>query len=108
MKISELLDQEVFDSDGDSLGKVFEVVTDRSGPLVNEAIGNAPAISYLLVGRRAVWFRLGFGHREMRGPTGMPSLTRLFKGYRVPWDRVESRDDDGIDVSVAADELEPL
>ena len=90
MKASDLLRSEVVASGGEKIGHVFEIVADKSGPVVTELQGPALSVCELLVGARASMLRLGYKSREMKGPHGLKFVQHRLRGYRLPWDQVES------------------
>ena len=90
MKAGELLHARVYTSDGEKLGHVFELIAEKSGPIVTELQGQALVVAEVLVGSRAAFLRLGYKSREMKGPHGLRFLQKRLTGFRVPWDQIES------------------
>jgi hypothetical protein len=88
--LSDLLGAEVLDEHGRAVGKVHDVRVEQAGP---ELAGFGPSLRVqgLIVGRRALGARFGFG-RGVRGP----SLLKLVfgslghDGRYVAWDRIRS------------------
>jgi sporulation protein YlmC with PRC-barrel domain len=105
MRAGEILKAEVYASDGGKVGHVFEIVADKSGPVVRQLQGRALVVSDLLVGARASLLRLGYKTREMKGPHGLRWLLSRFRGYRVPWDEVDSIAAGRIELRCSKDDL---
>jgi hypothetical protein len=67
MRLSELLGAEVVDEHGRAVGKVHDVRLEQSGPAL-EGFGPSLRLEGLIVGRRALGVRFGFGRGGVRGP----------------------------------------
>jgi sporulation protein YlmC with PRC-barrel domain len=105
VRAHDLLGSIVFTSDGKKLGRVFDLEATRTGPVLNNIEGRAFELSGLLVGYGALLQRLGFHRTQMRGPVGLKFLVERMKGYRVPWDRVETIDTHEIRLACTSSEL---
>ena len=90
MRASDLLTAVVFASGGEKVGRVFEMIADKSGPVVTDLQGRSLSVCELLVGPSASLMRLGYKSREMQGPPGVRFIQNRFNGYRVPWEEIES------------------
>jgi len=78
----------VVDAEGRHLGRVYDVVARRDGPLLNEAAGLSWTVRELVVSRKGLVERLGLASHR---PTTPRLLGRLSTGqHRVSWDEVES------------------
>ena len=108
MKASDLIGAQVFDREGEKLGRLFDIEASRTGPLVSEAEGNALQISGLLVGSRAFLLRLGFGRSNIKGPYGFGWFARKAPGYRVRWEDIAAIEGDRILLGRVRSELAPL
>jgi hypothetical protein len=91
MRLSELLGAEVADEHGRAVGKVHDVRLEQAGPQL-EGFGPSLRVEGLIVGRRALGARFGFGRGGVRGPW---LLTLVFgslghDGRYVAWDRIQS------------------
>jgi sporulation protein YlmC with PRC-barrel domain len=106
VRLSDLLDADVIDRSGQTIGHVHDVRLVQDGP----AVGSAPAtfrIEGLIVGGTAFGARLGFARADVRGPW---LLVRLFQRFHaderiVPWSAVRAitegrllTDVDGVEV----------
>lgn len=106
MRLSDLLGSEVVDEAGRRAGRVHDVRLVQDGPLVG-TFGAGLRVDGLLVGRRALGARLGYGRRKMHGPL----LVKLAVGWLfhdgryVDWDRVRSVEEDRILISGSVDDL---
>jgi len=94
MKLSELLGREVVSVDGESLGKVHDVLLVQDGPIQANQTA-ALRLHALAVGRRAYGTKLGYTQGTVSGPW---LLRRLFQREPtiIPWHDVVSRHDDRI------------
>jgi sporulation protein YlmC with PRC-barrel domain len=105
MRASDLLRAEVFAAGGEKVGHVFEMLADKSGPVVTELQGPALTVCELFVGPRASLLRLGYKSREMQGPPGVRLVQKRLSGYRVPWDEIESIEPGRIQLRCSKSEL---
>jgi sporulation protein YlmC with PRC-barrel domain len=64
LRLSSVLGRSAVDESGAHLGRVHELVAEKSGRLLNEAAGNAWVIVGASVGRSAVRARLGLGNDD--------------------------------------------
>jgi sporulation protein YlmC with PRC-barrel domain len=88
MRAGELIGSVVIASDGEKVGHVFELLADRSGPVVTDLQGRSFEVCELFAGSRAGLLRLGYKSREMQGPPGVRFLQKRLSGYRIPWEAV--------------------
>ena len=106
MRLSELLGAEVVDERGRAVGKVHDVRLERSGPVL-EGFGPSLRLGGLIVGRRALGARFGFGRGGVRGPWLLKvvfgSLDR--DGRYVAWDRIRSIHTRQIRIAGTADDF---
>ena len=106
MRLSDLLGADVVDEGGRSAGHVHDVRLVQDGPLVG-AFGASLRVDGLLVGRRSIGARLGYGRGEMHGPL----LVKLAVGWLshdgryVEWDRVRTVEEDRILISGSVEDL---
>jgi sporulation protein YlmC with PRC-barrel domain len=108
MRLTDLLDAEVVDRSGLTIGRVHDVRLVQDGPPVGAA-GASFRIEGLVVGGMSFGARLGYSRANVRGPW---VLRRLFRRLRaddrlVPWPAVRAITDGSVLISVAADELVP-
>ncbi len=91
MRLGEIISSRVVASDGTVLGKVADVRLVQDGPLL-QSFDAAFRLDALVVGRRAIGIRLGYGRREMRGPWLLQVLlSKMARGaHVVSVDDVES------------------
>jgi hypothetical protein len=91
MRLSELLGAEVIDEHGHSVGKVHDVRLAQAGPRP-DGVGPALRVEGLIVGRRALGARFGFGRGGVRGPWLLKAVFGSLghDGRYLPWDRVRS------------------
>lgn len=108
MKASDLVGSKVYDSDGKLLGHCFDVEATATGPRVSDEWGNALQVSGILCGPVAIVQRLGYRHRDIRGPHGLRWLAHRLKGYRVSWDQVASVEHRVLRLACTEADLEPL
>ena len=108
MRLSDLLDSRVYLSDGKEIGHVFDVRATARGSSRSTRAPGTLRVTHLLVGASALFSRLGYLHRSMKGPAGIPFLARHAKGYLVPWEQIERIESDRLTLSCAEDELEPI
>jgi sporulation protein YlmC with PRC-barrel domain len=108
MRLTDLLDADVLDPSGTSIGRVHDVRLVQDGP----PLGNAGAtfrVEALVVGGSMVGARLGFARTNVRGPWVLTKLFgRLLADERlVPWSDVRAVGEGKIRVDVTRDGLEP-
>jgi hypothetical protein len=91
MRLSELLGAEVLDEAGRSAGRVHDVRLVQDGPPVG-GFGAGLRLDGLLVGRRGVGVRLGYGRGTMKGPLPVRLLAGwlLAGGRYVEWGRIRT------------------
>jgi hypothetical protein len=91
MRLTDLLGAEVLDEAGRSAGRVHDVRLVQDGPLVG-GFGAGLRLDGLLVGRRAVGVRLGYGRGKMKGPLPVRLLAGwlLSDGRYVEWGRIRT------------------
>jgi hypothetical protein len=91
MRLSELLGAEVVDEHGHTVGKVHDVRLVQEGPRPGGA-GPGLRVEGLLVGRRALGARFGFGRGADRGPWLLKALlgSAGHDGRYLPWGRIRS------------------
>ena len=106
MRLSELLGAEVVDEHGHTVGKVHDVRLEQAGP---ELLGLGPRLraSGLLVGRRALGARFGFGRGGVRGPWLLEAVFGALgrDGRYVAWNRIRSIQAGRIRITGTADDL---
>jgi hypothetical protein len=106
MRLSELLGAEVVDERGRAVGKVHDVRLEQTGPVL-EGVGPSLRVKGLIVGRRALGARFGFGRGGVRGPwllrVVFGSLGR--DGRYVAWGRIRSIRTRQIRITGTADDL---
>ena len=106
MRLTDLLDSEVVDRSGHTIGRVHDVRLVQDGP----PVGGAPVsfrVDGLVVGTRTFGARLGFARANVRGPW---ILNLLFQRLRaderlVPWPAVRAITEGRVLISVLVDEL---
>jgi sporulation protein YlmC with PRC-barrel domain len=108
MRLTDLLDADVIDPSGRTLGHVHDVRLVQDGPPL-AAAGATFRIDGLIVGGTSFGARLGFTRADVRGPW---ILRRLFRGLQgderlVPWTTVRAVLQGRVLVRVGADELAP-
>jgi sporulation protein YlmC with PRC-barrel domain len=86
MRASDLIPRRVRTSDGEHIGRIFEVEAAVSAAAGAER--HALQITQLFVGSRSSILRLGFHSRDMEGPIGIKFLARRLTGYKVEWAQV--------------------
>ena len=105
MRLSELLNKEVVDANGERAGHVHDVRVIQDGP-VTSGFDAALRVHGLIIGRGALANRLGYG----RGTRGPWIIRMLLEGMHqpafVPWNRVRSIEDNRIVISGTRDDLE--
>jgi sporulation protein YlmC with PRC-barrel domain len=94
MRLSELLGTTVVTVDGETLGRVHDVLLLQDGPVGSGGIAGL-RLHALAVGRRSVGTQLGFAQGTVEGPW----LLRLLLSrspLRIPWESVVERSDERI------------
>jgi hypothetical protein len=91
VRLTDLLDADVVDRHGRSLGHVHDVRLVQDGP----PVGGSPAsfrIDGLITGGTALGARLGFARSEVRGPVLLKRLFHRLQGDErfVPWSSVRA------------------
>ncbi len=94
-RLSELLGTHVLDADGNDLGEIHDVVAVQDGP-VELPFGALFRVETLRVGGWGFASRLSYAGDEMKGPWPLAAFFRWMTrhGVHVPWDMVESWEDD--------------
>ena len=95
MRLTDVLGCEVFNADGESLGRVRDACLKADGPPVGE-FGPALRLHALLVGRGSTGGRLGLARDSVRGPWLLKLVFGRRPRHRVPWTDIESMDRDTI------------
>jgi sporulation protein YlmC with PRC-barrel domain len=108
MRLSDLLDSDVVDAAGRTLGHVHDVRLVQEGPVVGSSDATF-RVTGLVVGGTRVGARLGFGRTSVQGPW---LLKRLFERLHaddrfVPWGSVRAVTEGAIHVDVSAVDLRP-
>ena len=105
MHASDLIPRPVRTSEGERIGRIFEV---------EAAVFAAPGaerhslqVARLFVGSRSSILRLGFHSRDMKGPIGVKFLARRLTGYMVDWAQVAEVGDEVV-LSVPKAELQRI
>jgi sporulation protein YlmC with PRC-barrel domain len=87
MHLSELLGTDVVTTDGRDLGHIHDVRLVQDGPVLGDW-GAALRVHEILVGRRSIGTRLGYGRGAIQGPM----VLRLLFGRRpprpIPWSSI--------------------
>jgi hypothetical protein len=112
MRLSDLLDSDVVDAAGRTVGHVHDVRLVQEGPVVGSSDATF-RLAGLVVGGTKLGARLGFGRTSVQGPWLLKWLfERLHADDRfVPWGSVRGVTQGTIHVGVAAADLrrpEPL
>jgi hypothetical protein len=91
MRLSELLGVEVLDQHGHTVGRVHDVRLAQAGP-GPAGVGPSLRVEGLVVGRRALGARFGFGRSGVRGPWLLKAVFGALghDGRYVAWDRIGS------------------
>jgi sporulation protein YlmC with PRC-barrel domain len=107
MRLSDLLDSEVVDRDGERIGHVHDVLLVQDGPPLG-TWGAALRLEALVVGRGSIGTRLGITRPQMKGPWILKLLFARQRASRVlvPWDRVREVGDDRITADCVAAECQ--
>jgi sporulation protein YlmC with PRC-barrel domain len=100
LRLSDLLDHDVVDEDGNALGVVHEAHLVQDGPLVEGGIDHALRLHGLYVGRGGMARRLGYVRGVVRGPWILRMLLQHGAVRYVPWARVR---DVGDRITVSGD-----
>src|SRR5882757_2626522 len=97
MRLSDLLDSEVVDRDGERIGHVHDVRLVQDGPPLG-TWGAALRLEALVVGKGSIGTRLGITRPQMKGPWVLKLLFARQRVSRVlvPWDRVRELGEDGV------------
>jgi hypothetical protein len=108
MRLSDLLDSDVVDEAGRTLGHVHDVRLVQEGPVVGSSDATF-VVAGLVMGGTKVGARLGFGRASVQGPW---LLKRLFERLHaddrfVPWGSVRGVTQGVIHVGVSAADLRP-
>ena len=106
MRLSDLLESEVLDSEGKPVGQVHDVRFVREGP-VQGSFGPAYRLQGLVVGGASIGSRLGFGRGNVKGPYPLKKLFSWFHGSGrfVAWPQVSSVEEDVIRLNVKESDL---
>ena len=107
MRLSELLDSEVVDRDGERIGHVHDVRLAQDGPPLG-TWGAALRLEALVVGSGSVGTRLGITRPKMKGPWILKVLFARQRASRVliPWDRVREVGEDRVTADCLAAECQ--
>ena len=106
MRLTDLLDADVVELGGGTLGHVHDVRLVQDGPPLG-SVGATFRISGLIVGGTSFGARLGFARAAVRGPW---LLKRLFRRLHadarfVPWSAVRGLTEGRIVIEARADDL---
>lgn len=107
MRLSDLLDAEVVDRNGERIGHVHDVRLVQNGPPLG-TWGAALRLEALVVGSGSVGTRLGITRPQMKGPWILKLLFARQSASRVlvPWERVREVGDDRITADCVAAECQ--
>ncbi|MEP6659215.1 MAG: PRC-barrel domain-containing protein [Acidimicrobiales bacterium] len=106
MRLSELLNKEVIDANGQSAGHVHDVRVIQDGPITS-SFDAALRVHGLIVGRGALANRLGYGRSAVRGPWVIRAVLEAGdKPTVVPWHRVRVIEATRILITGSCDDLE--
>lgn len=105
MRLSDLLDSEVVDRDGERIGHVHDVRLVQDGPPL-ATWGAALRLEALVVGKGSIGTRLGITRPQMKGPWILKVLFARQRASRVlvPWDRVREVGEDRVTADCVAAE----
>ena len=105
MRLSELLDSEVVDRNGERVGHVHDVRLVQDGPPLG-TWGSSLRLESLVVGSGAIGTRLGIASPAMKGPWILKLVFARQRASRliVPWDRVQSVGDERVTVDCVGEE----
>ena len=104
MRLGELLDREVVDRDGRTIGRVHDVRIVQDGPLLG--FDAAFRVHGLVAGPGSLATRQGYGRAGVRGPWLVRVILERRKAWYVPWDRT-AFDGTTFTFDGTHDELEP-
>ena len=106
MRLTDLLDAEVVDRSGRTIGRVHDVRLVQDGPPVGAA-GASFRIEGLVVGGTGLGARLGYARANVRGPWLLNALYQRLHADEllVPWPAVRALTEGRVLIGVAADEL---
>jgi sporulation protein YlmC with PRC-barrel domain len=106
MRLSDLLNSEVFDPDGHKVGRVHEVRAVKDGP-IQGAFGAALRVDGLIVGKGSVGTRLGLDRTDVGRPLALRWIFGGVTGEKryVRWDQVAAITGDRIILRVQARDL---
>jgi sporulation protein YlmC with PRC-barrel domain len=101
MRLSSLLDVEVFDEDRRGIGTVLDVRLVQRGPMLG-SFGAALQIESLIVGPGALGARLGYDRGPTKGPWPLRELFHmLHRSTRtIPWEGLRAVQPQRIDIAV--------
>jgi len=107
MRLSELLDSDVTDRNGQRIGHVHDVQLVQDGPPLG-TWGAAFRLEGLVVGPGSIGTRLGIARPEVKGPWILKLLFARRRSSRIliPWDRVRDIGDKHISADCVADECQ--
>jgi len=107
MRLSDLLDAEVVDSDGSTIGRVHDVRMVQDGP-VQGTFGAALRVQGLVVGRPALGARLGLDRADVKGPWIVKAFFHAIRtDLYVDWERIRSLGQDRVVISGSERDLPP-
>jgi hypothetical protein len=109
MRLGDLLRSDVVDAHGQTLGSVDDVRLVQDGPLLG-GFGAALRVDGLVVGKGSLGVRLGFHRAKVKGPWPLKAAFGALerRARFVPWERVESWEDDIVRVAGSADDYSGL
>jgi sporulation protein YlmC with PRC-barrel domain len=107
MRLSDLLDSEVVDRNGQRIGHVHDVRLVQDGPPLG-TWGAALRLEGVVVGPGSIGTRLGMARPEVKGPWILKLLFARRRSSRilVPWDLVRDIGDERITADCVADECQ--
>ena len=91
MRLSDVIGCEVVDVDGESVGKVHDVVLVQDGPLQG-SWGAALRLESLMVGTGSIGTRLGVDRPGARKPWIVAAVFARRRRHEVPWTRVANHE----------------
>ena len=107
MRLSDLLDSEVLDADGKTVGHVHDVRMVQDGP-IQGTFGAALRVQGLVVGRPALGARLGLDRADVKGPWILKAFFRAIRtDLFVEWERVRSIEQDRVVIRGRERDLAP-